>query len=187
MLPSDVHNAANSLWESIKNWILNIAEEWNLHLKHTFQEQVFLGGFNQRSNVWWLISSEGSNICSYIMSRLTRIFFFRFYLFIHKRHTERGSRHRQREKQTPCREAWCGTSSQDPRITPWAKGSWSTNEPPRDPSPEFFKLTMEVPISRVVLLHKSMEEALGIFFIFSWPNFQVSPRPKNLECQGENQ
>lgn len=37
---------------------------------------------------------------------------------------------------------------------------------------------MEVPISRVVLSYKSMEEALGIFFIFSWPHFKHPQVPR---------
>ena len=41
------------------------------------------------------------------------IIIFRFYLFIHERHSER-QRHRQREKQDPCREPDVGL---DPRIT----------------------------------------------------------------------
>ena len=60
------------------------------------------------------------------------LFFLRF-LFIDwfMRDTQR-QRHRQREKQA-LRGAWCGTWSQDPRITPWAKGKYSTAEPPRYP------------------------------------------------------
>ena len=36
--------------------------------------------------------------------------------------------------------AWCGTRSQDSRITPWAEGRRSTAEPPRDPRLINFKL-----------------------------------------------
>lgn len=57
------------------------------------------------------------------------VFVFRFYLFIH----ERGERqkHRQREKQTPCREPDEGL---DPRDHDWAKSRNSTTEWPRCPS-----------------------------------------------------
>ena len=44
---------------------------------------------------------------------------------------ERRQRHWQREKQAPCRESQCGARSRNPRTTPWAKGRWSTAEPPR--------------------------------------------------------
>ena len=43
-------------------------------------------------------------------------------------------RHRQGEKQTPCREPDMGLFP-DPRIMPWAKGRHSTAEPPRGPIP----------------------------------------------------
>ena len=46
------------------------------------------------------------------VSRATRVIFFRFYLFIHERHTER-QRPRQREEQVPCREPNMGL---DPRT-----------------------------------------------------------------------
>ena len=39
-------------------------------------------------------------------------------------------RHRQREKQAPCREPVAGL---DPRIMPWVKGRCYTTEPPRHP------------------------------------------------------
>ena len=42
-------------------------------------------------------------------------FLKRFYLFIHERHTER-QRHRQREKQSSCRETDAG-------LDPWSPGS----------------------------------------------------------------
>ena len=42
-------------------------------------------------------------------------------------------RHQRREKQAPCREPDVGLDPGDSRITPWAKGSRQTAEPPRDP------------------------------------------------------
>ena len=40
-----------------------------------------------------------------------KVFFLRFYLFIHERHSERGKRHRQREKQAPLGEPNAGLDS----------------------------------------------------------------------------
>ena len=59
---------------------------------------------------------------------------FKDYSFIHSR--QRG-RHRQREKQASWQGAPCGTQSQDPGITPWAKGSIA--EPLRRPSKDSLK------------------------------------------------
>ena len=52
--------------------------------------------------------------------------FFRFYVFIHERH-------RQREKQAPCREPDVGLHPGTPRIMPWAKGSTKQLNHPRIP------------------------------------------------------
>ena len=60
---------------------------------------------------------------------IPHLFLKRFYLFIHERHTERG-RNTGREAGS-LRGAQCGTWSQDPWIMTWAKGRWSTTEPPR--------------------------------------------------------
>ena len=48
------------------------------------------------------------------------------------RDTHTRQRHRQREKQAPCREP---NVRLDLRVTPWAKGRRSTAEPPRHPIP----------------------------------------------------
>ena len=56
------------------------------------------------------------------------------------RNTQRESqRHRQREKQAPCREPDAGLDPWDSRIRPWAKGRHQTAKPPRDPPVNFFK------------------------------------------------
>ena len=59
------------------------------------------------------------------------IFFFRFYLFIHKRHKEAETR--AEGEAGSLQGARCGTRSQGPGITTWAKGRCSTTETPRCP------------------------------------------------------
>ena len=65
-----------------------------------------------------------------------KLFFLRFYLFIHERQRER-----EREAETQAegeagsmQGARCGTRSQDSRITPWTEGRCLTTEPPRHPN-----------------------------------------------------
>ena len=62
-------------------------------------------------------------------TRLCNSFILRFYLFIYSWETQRD---RQKEKQASCREPKEGLNP-GPGITPWAKGRWSTIEPPRCP------------------------------------------------------
>ena len=57
-------------------------------------------------------------IVSFKKQHKVGIFLKRFYLFIHKRHTRR-QRHRQREKQAPCREPDVGL---DPGLQDQALG-----------------------------------------------------------------
>ena len=60
-----------------------------------------------------------------MLYNLKKNFFKRFYVFIHKRHTRLGGaaeqRHRQREKQAPCREPDVGLNSRTPGSHPRAK------------------------------------------------------------------
>ena len=80
------------------------------------------------------------------------IFFLkRFYLFIHERHTHRERmRERERGRDTGRERsrlhagARCGTRSQDPGITTWAKGRCSTTEPPRCSGTKGFKVKPEL-------------------------------------------
>ena len=71
-------------------------------------------------------------------------FFLRFYLFIHERHTERDRRHRQREKQAPCREHDVGLDSRTPGSHPGPKA---------DPQP----LSHQVSHDILFHLHNSMK------------------------------
>ena len=58
----------------------------------------------------------------YLKKGNLRIFFKRFYLFIHKRERERGAqRHRQREKQAPHRKPDVGLDSGTPGSCPEPK------------------------------------------------------------------
>ena len=50
------------------------------------------------------------------------IFFKRFYLFIHERHTEREAETQAKRKAGFMQGPQCGTRFQDPGTTPWAKG-----------------------------------------------------------------
>ena len=64
----------------------------------------------------YLVRSKNSCLCS-VPAVLSLSFFKRFYLFIHERHTQKArkrerQRHRQGEKQSPCREPDMGL---DPR------------------------------------------------------------------------
>ena len=73
----------------------------------------------------------------YFQSGLCFFFlFFKDFIYVFMRDTLRG-RHRQREKQAPCRDPSVG--SRDSRITSWAEGRCSTIEPPRHPELMFFK------------------------------------------------
>ena len=71
---------------------------------------------------------------------------------------------RDRERQTQAEGeagspwgAQCPTPSQDPRITPWAKGRRSTAEPPRRPEVTSFELSVLNPT-----------DLPSLFFHFSW-------------------
>ena len=64
----------------------------------------------------------------------TDFFFFFKILFIHSWKTEKG---RDIEAGSMQR-ARCGTGSQDPAITTWTQGRYSTAEPPRRPLPWTF-------------------------------------------------
>ena len=110
-------------------------------------------------------------------------FFLRFYLFIHERHRER-----QREAETQAKGetsflqgALCGTWSQDPRITTWAKDSHSTTEPPRWPKVTNSKvlsyrmITLKMKILIPSPVNKSLLRCLPrillvvlFFFLFLW-------------------
>ena len=64
---------------------------------------------------------------------------------------EQRQRHRQREKQDPCKELDVGLDPRT-RITPWAKSKCSTAEPPRHPKPrtlwEDFHLSRQQPTAK---------------------------------------
>lgn len=59
-----------------------------------------------------------------VLQRLRQFFFFKI-LFIYSWESEREA--------GSMLGAWCGTLSQESRITPWAKGRCQTAEPPRNP------------------------------------------------------
>ena len=54
-------------------------------------------------------------------------------LFLHERHRERGAETQAEGEAGSLRGAPCGTRSQDPGVTPWAKGRHSTTDPSRCP------------------------------------------------------
>ena len=66
------------------------------------------------------------------------IFFKRFYSPIHKRHTER-QRHRQREKQAPCRELDVGLDPRTPGSHPEPKADAQLLSHPGAPIRSLFK------------------------------------------------
>ena len=83
--------------------------------------------------VWTLFWSSLSWKSCLMLQNTVLIFFKRFYLFIHERHTQREAGTQVEEEADSLWGAWCGTQSQDPRIMTWAKGRCSTTEPPRCP------------------------------------------------------
>ena len=68
--------------------------------------------------------------------------FFRFYLFIHERHRERG-RDIGRERSRLHAGSLMLEGSQDPGITTWTEGRCSTTEPPRCSGTPFFYAIMQ--------------------------------------------
>ena len=67
----------------------------------------------------------------------TFIFILRFYLF--RRDAQRGRDIDKGRRSRLYAGAWCGTRSQNSRITPWAKGRRSTTEPPDVPIHTFLR------------------------------------------------
>ena len=61
------------------------------------------------------------------------LFFFKFYLFIHKREREREAETQAEGEAGSMPGAHRGTLSWDSRIVSWAKGRCQATEPPRDP------------------------------------------------------
>ena len=62
------------------------------------------------------------------------LFIYRFYLFIHERHTQRErQRHRQREKQAPHREPDAGLDPRTSGSHPGLKADAQSLSPPRHP------------------------------------------------------
>ena len=66
------------------------------------------------------------------------LFFLRFYLFIHERHTER-QKHRQREKQAPCRKPDVGLDPGTPGSCPEPKADVQPLSHPGVPMHSLFK------------------------------------------------
>ena len=71
-------------------------------------------------------------------------FLFKDYIYLFMRHRER-----EREAETQAegeagsmQGAQSGTGSRDPRIMPWTEGRRQTTEPPADPRPLSFLLTI---------------------------------------------
>ena len=98
------------------NKIMPGNQQLPLHLYHSFPSKM--GYFSH----WEAVTSEncrGSKMLT---------FFLRFYPFIHERHTE-GERHRQREKQTPCRKPDMGLDPGSPGSHPVLEAAlnhWAT-------------------------------------------------------------
>ena len=67
------------------------------------------------------------------------------------RDTQREAETQAEEEAGSLQGAWCGTQSEDPGITPWAEGRWSTAEPPRHPRMSTFKSDVtQVPFTKVL-------------------------------------
>ena len=83
------------------------------------------------------------------------VFIFFKILFIYSGDTHRErERERERERKAETQAegeagslqwAWCGTWSQDPKITTWAEGRHSTTEPPRAPPRELSEARVRLP------------------------------------------
>ena len=58
---------------------------------------------------------------------------FKDFIYLFIRDTESEAETQAEGEAGSLQGAWCGTWSQDPRITTWAKGRLSTTEPPRYP------------------------------------------------------
>ena len=90
-----------------------------VHKSTETQAHLWLPGTLGRGNGAWGLTSMGF-----------LWLFLRSYLFTHERHRE-SQRHRQREKQAPCRETHAGLDPRTPGSR--AKGRHSTTEPPKHP------------------------------------------------------
>ena len=85
------------------------------------------------------------------------IFLKRFYLFTHERHREREAETQAGEAADSLQGAWCGTRSQNSRITPWAKGRCLTAEPARHPNLSHFKYPWLFFVCNIIWILLSME------------------------------
>ena len=115
-----------------------------------------------------------------------KIFFQRFYLFIHERHRER-QRHRQREKQAPCREPDVGLDPGTLGSQPEPKADAQPLSPPGAPVftflLEFDSCPISYPASAYPLLVRSEAPGkLGRTQGFS--HSQISGRLWRLEFGG---
>ena len=96
--------------------------------KHSFIYPGFLFFFLHS----WLFKTDCKFSYLLLMNSVLLIF-LRFHLSIHKRHREKR-RHRQREKQAPCREPDAGVNSRTPGSCPEPKaGAQLLSPSPRHP------------------------------------------------------
>ena len=140
-------------------------------------------GFNVQGS-WWqgFKSCRAQQRCPlYIVFFLSLLLKDFIYLFI---------KDTQREEGSP-QGAWCGTRSQDPGTTTWAKGRRSTTEPPRCPYIVIFKgwfcycfPDSEHLITKQLLGHKSITWRIfypsmplpDISRLIAYPDYNVSVR-----------
>ena len=111
---------------------------WQLYWSFSWMELKELDSGSATYLLWWYwfrsvfltLSLQGWIRCIVFQ----HFFFFRFYLFIHERHTERHrQRQRQREKQAPCREPDVGLDPASPGSCPGLKAAlnlWATQAAP---------------------------------------------------------
>ena len=86
------------------------------------------------------------------------------------RETEREAETQAEGEAGSTQEAWCGTWSQDPGITPWAEGRCSTTEPPRYPNIFFLIIRL------YIIFDSPFNSFKNIYFI----------RERWLECDNKN-
>ena len=93
------------------------------------------------------------------------------YLFIHERHRERGRDIGRRRNRLPAGSPmwdWgLRTGYQDPEITIWTKGRYSTTEPPRCSFPEFLKLKILFLFTWMSVKYRILESHLTSLKTFS--------------------
>ena len=126
-MTTTLHNYGDSVIMSVKHIRNPVSDNCSW-----IQEQYSIH-FDDENQKWDFIWKQGQVLKGYNMVFM-EIFLKDFiYLFMRDTEREREVETQAKREAGSMQEAWCGTRSWDPRITPWAKGRHSTTEPPRCP------------------------------------------------------